>query len=190
MLKNRIRQRLQFRAPYYDAGFTRETFAGGVGLVMRMVDTIAGPRTVRLIAARVGSAYFSQASCGVEVSLDRPVYYNNLMPPVANPWPTVQATLVVRNWTDFPVEFTFPTSQRFDFIVRDTQNREVLRWSDGRQFLQVVGRETLNNKARRYSADIELRSREGKMLPDGSYSLAGYLTTQDAGSALMGTVRF
>jgi hypothetical protein len=89
------------------------------------------------------------------------------------------------------VEFAFPTSQRFDFIVRDAQNREVLRWSDGRTFLQVSGRETLDKQSCRYSADIVLRSREGKLLLDGFYSLAGYLTTQDAGSGLlMGTVTF
>lgn len=183
--------RLTFLAPCKDAGLTSEYFARDVGLVQRILDTFAGPRTIWLVAAHIGSADFSPTSYGVEVSLDRPVYYNNLMPPVVNPWPTARATLVVRNGTDFPVEFTFPTSQRFDFIVRDAQNREVLRWSDGQAFLQVSDRETLLKQSRRYSADIVLRSREGKMLPDGSYSLAGYLMTQNAGSGLLtGTVTF
>jgi hypothetical protein len=185
--------RLAFRAPCNDAGLTSEYFAGGVGLVQRVFDTIAGPRIVRLVAAHIGSADFAETAYGVEVSLDRPVYYNNLMPPVVNPWPTARATLVVRNTTAFPVEFTFPTSQRFDLIVRDAQGREVLRWSDGRAFLQVLGQEILQNESRRYAADIVLQSREGKTLPAGSYSLTGYLTTQDAGSGLpgmLGTVRF
>jgi hypothetical protein len=180
--------RLDFQAPCIDAGLTGEYFAGGVGLVQRVLNTIAGPRIVRLTAAHVGSSNLPEAAYGVEVSLDRPVYFNNLMPPVINPWPTAQARLVVRNGTQFPVEFTFPTSQRFDFIVRDARGQEVLRWSDGRVFLQVVGRDTLANESRSYSADILLKSREGKPLPAGFYALVGYLTTQGSESGLLNMI--
>jgi hypothetical protein len=99
----------------------------------------------------------------------------------------------VRNHTEWQVEFTFPTSQRFDFIVRDALGKEVLRWSDGRVFLQVMGREILLKESRSYSADIVLKSRDGKPLPAGFYTLVGYLTTQGSGSGLLnitGTVIF
>ena len=106
------------------------------------------------------------------------------MPPIVNPWPTARARLVVRNGTEIPVEFDVATSQRFDFIVRDALGQEVLRWSDGRAFAQVLGRETLRNESRSYSADLVLRSRDGKRLPAGRYTLVGYLTTQGSESGL------
>jgi hypothetical protein len=180
--------RLDFQAPCIDAGVAGEYFAGGVGLVQRVLNTIAGPRIFRLIAAQVGSSTFPETSYGIEVSLDRPLYYNNLMPPIINPWPTARARLVVRNGTDLPVEFSFSTSQRFDFIVRDARGQEVLRWSDGRAFLQVMGQETLRNESRTYAADILLQDRKGKPLAAGFYSLVGYLTTLGSESGLLSMI--
>jgi hypothetical protein len=177
--------RLDFAATCMDGGIVSEYFAGGVGLVQRVFNTIAGPRTFQLVAAHVGASELPAASYGIEVSLDRPLYYNNLMPPIIDPWPKARARLTVRNQTEWPVEFTFPTSQRFDFIVRDALGKEILRWSDGRVFLQVVGQETLLKESRSYSADIVLKSRDGKPLPAGFYTLVGYLTTQGSGSGLL-----
>ena len=185
--------RLDFLSRCADGGIVSEYFVSGVGLVQRVLQTIAGPRIVRLVAARVGGLELPVAPYGIEVSLDRPLYYNNLMPPIINPWPTARARLVVRNKTELPVEFTFPTSQRFDFIVRDALGKEILRWSDGRAFLDVIGRESLVNRSRSYSADIALKSRDGKQLPAGFYTLAGFLTTQGSASGLLqmtGTVIF
>ena len=89
-----------------DAGISSEYFAGGVGLVQRVLNTIAGPRTIQLVSASVGPSELPVTSYGVEVSLDRPVYYNNLMPPVIAPWPIARVRLAVRNETELPVEFT------------------------------------------------------------------------------------
>ena len=174
--------RLDFVPPCMDAGIASEYFADGVGLVQRVMHTIAGPRAVKLAAARVGRSMLPAASYGIEVSTDRPVYFNNLMPPIFNPWPTARVRLIVRNETEWPVEFAFTTSQRFDFIVRDASGKEVLRWSDGKAFLQVLGRETLLEGSRSYAADILLRGRDGKPLPAGSYTLVGYLTAQGSES--------
>ncbi len=185
--------RLDLQPPCADAGLTTEYFAGGVGLVQRVATTIAGAKTFKLVAALVGSSRYPETYYGIEISLDRPVFYNNLMPPIANPWPTARVVLVVRNKTEYPLEFTFPTSQRFEFIIRDAKSQEVLRWSDGRAFLQVVGRETLQNESRTYSADILLRGRDGKILPAGFYTITGYLMIQgleSGGLASMATATF
>jgi hypothetical protein len=176
--------RLDFGALCFDAGLGSEYFAAGVGLVQRVLNTFAGPRTVRLVSAKVGTSRYPESLYGVTVSMDRPVYYNNLMPPVVNPWPTAKVVLIVRNATDFPAAFTFATSQRFDFLVRDAQGAEILRWSDGRAFLEVMGQETLRNDMRSYAADIVLRSRDGKSLPEGFYVLEGYLTAKSTRSGL------
>jgi len=185
--------RLDFAPPCMDAGIASEYFADGVGLVQRVTHTIAGPRTVKLVAARVGRSVLPAAAYGIEVSANRPVYYNNLMPPVVNPWPTARVRLTVRNETEWPVEFTFPTSQRFEFIVRDASGKEVLRWSDGQAFLQAVGRETLLGGSRSYAEDLVLRGRDGKPLPAGLYTLVGYLTTpgSEAGNfSMFGSLTF
>ncbi len=173
---------LSFRSRCADGGILEENFARGVGLVRRVEETFIGPRTYRLVSARIGSQQFPVASYGIQVSMDRPIYFNNLMPPINSPWPTAHVMLAIKNRTQFPIEFMFPTSQRFDFVVSDATGNEVLRWSDGKSFLQVVGKETLINDDRHYAVDIALRSREGEILPPGFYSLTGYLTVQDSPS--------
>jgi hypothetical protein len=175
-----------YRCDCYDAGLLTENFASGVGLVQRVGETIAGPVTYKLVYAQVDGAEFPAAFYGIQVSMDRPVYYNNLMPPVANPWPTAQVLLTVRNTTEIPVQVTFPTSQRFDFVVRDALGAEILRWSDGHAFLQSVGQETLVSGSWRFPAEIKLRSRDSKVLPAGSYTLTGFLTSQSSGSGSSG----
>jgi len=185
--------RISYQSPCADAGLLTENFAAGVGLVQRILETFPGPQTYRLASARVGSLELPKAVYGVQVSMDRPVYYNNLLPMIYSPWPTAQVMLVVRNTTGIPVTFTFPTSQRFDFIVRDAFGKEVLRWSDGRMFLQVVEQETLLNESRHYPAEIILKDRDGEVLPPGFYTLTGYLTLQNwepGISSTLGTVTF
>ena len=169
--------RLDFITQCADAGIADEYFAPGVGLVQRNLHSVAGPRTMRLVAAYVGGAELPAESYGIELSLDRPLYYSNFMPPIVEPWPTARVRLTVRNTTDLPVTFTFPTSQRFDFVVHDSLGKEMSRWSDGRAFLQVSGQEVLAKESRRYSADLALRTRDGKPLPSGFYRLTGHLTT-------------
>lgn len=41
------------------------------------------------------------------------------------------------------IEFTFPSSQRYDFVVRDEAGEEVWRWSEGMMFLQAISHATL-----------------------------------------------
>jgi hypothetical protein len=50
----------------------------------------------------------------------------------------VRFVLHVTNVTESPVDFTFPTSQRYDFMVDDGAGQEVWRWSADRAFTQVV----------------------------------------------------
>jgi hypothetical protein len=185
---NRV-MRIDFTSRCMDAGIGSEYFAGGVGLIQRVLNTLAGPRTINLIAAHINSSDFPPPY-GIGISLDRPLYYNNLMPPVVDPWPTARVRLTVRNETEWPVRFAFPTSQRFDFIVRDSSGKELMRWSDGRLFLMVMGEEIFLKESRSYSADLVLRTRDGRPLPAGFYTVTGYLTTRgaDSDSATMAAI--
>lgn len=176
--------RLDFLTPCADAGVSREYFARGVGLVRREVTTIAGPRVVELVSATVGSKRFPRTPYGVAVSVDRPVYFNNFMPPVLDPVPTLKAAIVLRNRSDTPLALVFPTAQRFDFVLRDARGREISRWSDGRAFTQQSGQETPVGGSLVYSADIRLADRGGSPLAAGFYSLIGYLTTSGSDPGL------
>jgi hypothetical protein len=56
----------------------------------------------------------------------------------------VRLTLTVTNRSRNPVTLRFPTSQRYDFRVRDSEGALLWRWSDGRAFAQVSGEEVLD----------------------------------------------
>jgi hypothetical protein len=185
--------RIDFQAPCADAGIATENFAPGVGLVQRTMESFMGPRSYKLAYARVGSQEYPKAAYGVQVAIDQPVYYNDLMPGITKPWPTAKAMLAIQNTTLTPVTFTFPTSQQFEFIVRDALGKEVLRWSDGFAFAQVVTQKTLVHDSWRYPVQITLKGRDGKVLAPGFYTLTGYLAVQNLGSSapsMSGTVAF
>lgn len=55
----------------------------------------------------------------------------------------VRFTFHVTNTAAAPLELTFPTSQRHDFVVEDLEGRTLWRWSDDRAFLQAVTHATL-----------------------------------------------
>lgn len=87
----------------------------------------------------------------------------------------VKMLLHVTNSGDGPVAFTFPTSQRHDFVVRTPAGSEVWRWSEGRAFAQVVTRDTL--------APGESWALEAVWTPEadrtGVYRATGLLTAMD-----------
>ena len=51
---------------------------------------------------------------------------------------SVYFTLHVTNDTPRPQTFTFPSSQRYDFVVRTSAGEEVWRWSEGMMFMQAL----------------------------------------------------
>jgi hypothetical protein len=50
----------------------------------------------------------------------------------------VRLVFHVTNTSGAPVEFTFPTSQRYDFIVETVEGAPVWRWSEDRMFAQMM----------------------------------------------------
>jgi len=163
-----------------DAGLERDVFLPSVGLVRRTSQTIIGPRNFDLIYARLGSTVISGGDAGFSLTLDKHIYYANLMPPVdprrAIPAAVVRMTL--RNATGDPLELTFTSGQRFDIVMYNADGKEVYRWSADKSFIALVGRETITAEknwveaiplgqgdrplpAGRYVAFAELKS-EGK----------------------------
>lgn len=86
----------------------------------------------------------------------------------------VRLTLHVTNATSARLEFTFPTSQRYDFVVEGVGGERLWRWSDDRAFSQVVTEAVLEpGETWTMEAVWEHGGRSG------SHVAAGRVTSQD-----------
>lgn len=81
-----------------------------------------------------------------------------------------------------PVMLHFSTSQRYDFVISDEQGNERWRWSKGRVFAMVLGREAIGAERLR----LTYTERIPVSLPPGRYYVQGTLT--DRGRSLRGSV--
>jgi hypothetical protein len=165
-----------------DAGFSEEVFVAGVGLVRRIAITIAGPRIFELAWARVNGAVISGSELAFHLSIDRPVYVANLRPPVdpVRSVPALTARLTLRNRTSEPVALQFPSGQRYDLEIRDSNGRRVFLWSEGRAFTLALARVELKEGELVYVAEIRLSDRSGRVFPPGRYTLEAWLTTTES----------
>ncbi|MBM3744395.1 MAG: hypothetical protein FJW34_01185 [Acidobacteria bacterium] len=166
-----------------DAGLTEEFFLPYVGLVRRTATTIAGPVSYDLIYARLGGVtYVSEREASFHLSLDRPVYYANFMPPIdpRRTVPEMTARLTLRNSHPEPILLTFSSGQSFDLALKTEDGKEVYRWSEGRAFIQVIRRESPALGEKNYVVVVPLADKAGKTLPEGRYIAEGWLTTMGA----------
>jgi len=174
-----------------DAGLSDETFAPGVGLLRRTSITIAGPRTLELLYARVRGVSVAGAELSFGASLDRPVYISDLQPPVdpsrAIPVLTVRFTL--RNTTTTPVNLDFNTGQQYDVVIRDSSGRALYQWSLGILFAQVISRLTVGPGEKNFVLAVPLGDRAGQPFPAGRYTLEVWLTPT-AGKVYAATLGF
>src|SRR5437867_13073084 len=83
-----------------------------------------------------GAAGGEAASTVFEVSLstDKAVYRSG--EPIA-------LTLSVSNHTGAELRLAFPSTQRFDFAIRDAAANQIWRWSADQLFGQMLGAETI-----------------------------------------------
>ena len=150
-----------------DAGLDGEIYAPYVGLVERTSVTIAGPRRMQLVYARVGGVTVLN---GPEVSFtlapDKTIY--------ATGEPAL-VRLALRNTTPNPLNLTFTSGQRFDIVIRSQSGAEVYRWSAARTFISLVSEETIAAGERNYAETIPLANNGGQPLPPGRYSIDAWI---------------
>jgi hypothetical protein len=174
-----------------DAGFEEEVFAAGVGLVRRTSQTIGGPRHFELISAQVGSSTIAPEGLSFSLSIDKPVYVADRMPPV-DPnrlVPVMRANMKIRNTSDVPVVLQFNSGQKFDLVVRGESGAEVLRWSAGKVFTLAVESFRLAPGEQGFTAELPLAVSEGVPLDPGAYTVEAWLTTTE-GKLFSATVAF
>lgn len=162
-----------------DAGITSDVWAPYIGLARRTMTTIAGPVTFELIYARLGGVtVVSDRETFFQLTLDKPLYTANLMPPVdpAQATPLLRARFTLRHTGEKPLLVELPSGQVYDFAIRDNKGETVYQWSAGKAFPQVVEQMAVGPGERNWVLVIPL-ARDGKVLEAGDYVAEAWLAT-------------
>jgi len=172
-----------------DAGLETDFLLPWVGLVSRTAQTIVGPRRYDLVYARLGTATVVYApELTFSLTLDRPVYTANLMPPVVpdNAIPRLYARMALRNTTATPVKLEFATGQMYEMVLWNDQGKQIWRWSEGKAFTQAFHAITVSRAERVWTETIRLAAGNFAEnfagiapLPEGRYVLECWLTTTE-----------
>lgn len=90
------------------------------------------------------------------------------------PGELINLTLVKVNIGNNPIELSYNTSQRIDFIARRFE-QQVWQWSENRNFAQVLEGVKLNpDEAAAYQESWKQRSNEGQQIKSGIYQIRGW----------------
>jgi hypothetical protein len=148
-----------------DVGVTEELYVENIGMVRRVMQTIAGPLTFELVNAGTGKIQIQADSAArFEVTLDPPAPQAREL--VANLRLTVppEQSLVL----------TFPTSQEYDVALRDEQGNRLWVWSADKLFLQMI-QEKVFIGHRTWRVVIPVAAALGGPLRPGKYVLEAWL---------------
>jgi hypothetical protein len=160
-----------------DAGLEREVYQANIGLVERTEQTLAGPRTRKLVAAKVGQWTLG----GQDGSL--------FQVQVARKDATTLTVTMRLNAGPAPYQVTFPTGQTYDVVLRDPDGAVVWRWSEGQAFLQMAREEEVPAAGLRYAVDIPLALQLPRPWKDGVYTVEAWLTAGASGREFAGAAR-
>jgi hypothetical protein len=112
---------------------------------------------------------------GLSIATDKAIYH---------PEDPITITLTVFNYTEDRVIFTFTSTQRYDFFIRQ-EGREIWRWSAERFFALVMGEERIQpGKSLVYTETYRAKDK----LTPGIYSITGMLTCRDSAKPMQATI--
>ena len=151
-----------------DTGLQQEQYAEHLGMLRRVVSTIAGPRTFDLIAARAGNITIDAApSASFGVSLG----------PATGAGP-VLATFRLRVNSKLPLTLSFSSGQEYDFALKSSAGTTLWRWSASRTFLQALHQRIVADE---WSATVEIPwpTTSGGVLQPGDYTVEALVTNSN-----------
>jgi hypothetical protein len=176
--------RVELRGPCADAGSTDEVFVAGIGMIEHEEVTIAGPQRYRLREARIDGKTISRevSALSFAVSLDKPVYRPNLMPPVdpAQAVPTLRAVARIENTSGQPLRLDFRSGQQFDAQIVGPLGDILCTWSATRLFTQAATSIKLDGGFQEFVVEASLGNAD-TLEPwlAGRYLLRTWLPTSD-----------
>lgn len=149
-----------------DAGVVSEQFGENVGMLRRVVQSIAGPRTYDLVYARVGNTVL-EAMPGGRFTVTADSYQNS---------PTIRVTMRLQTLgTSNMLPLTFPSSQEYEVLLRDPEGKVVWAWSDGKAFTQNLHTREVSGQ---WSATVEIPRPPSTGEPRAAvYTVQSWLTT-------------
>ena len=157
---------IQYRAiGCADVGQLQEQYADHLGMLRRVVSTIAGPRTFDLIAARVGNITIDAApSASFSMSLG----------PTTGTGP-VLATFRLRVNSNLPLTLSFSSGQEYDFALKDSAGTTLWKWSASQTFLQALHQRIVADE---WSATVEIPwpTTSAGVLQPGDYTVEAVVT--------------
>jgi hypothetical protein len=148
-----------------DVGPIEEQYADHLGMLRRVVTTIAGPRTFDLIAARVGNITIQAAPTGsFSVSLG----------PTTGAGP-VLATFRLHVNSKLPITLSFTSGQEYDFSLKNSSGATLWTWSASRTFLQALHQRIVADE---WSETVEIPwpTTSGGVLQPGDYTVEAVVT--------------
>lgn len=87
----------------------------------------------------------------------------------------ISITLSLTNCAENDVRLFYPDSQRYEFIVKDEEGKEVWRWSQDKDFTQGEGDETFEpGEDITYNEVWDQRGQDGEQLSPGLYQILGF----------------
>lgn len=119
-----------------------------------------------LIASGNATLEERNVSYGISMSTDKMNYS------VGEP---IIITLKIFNYTEEEITFHFNTGQRYDFIIKDEEGKEIWRWSKDMMFAMVLGEETLGQ----HNPEVIFRAEYRGKLNPSYYKITGVLVAQD-----------
>ena len=88
----------------------------------------------------------------------------------------LEATLVLKNVSSRFIPLEFPTTQRFDLLVRDAAGKEVVQWSEDRAFEAEPGYVGINpGEHLQYNAAFSTRD----LQPGKRYTVTAFFPTRE-----------
>jgi len=149
-----------------DAGDLAEQYTENIGMLRRVVNTLAGPRTYDLVHARVGAQAISAGSFGdFSISV--------LPAPQPGFW---TATLRIQQRAPSRLTLHFSSGQEYDARLRDADGNVVWTWSAGRLFVQAEHSVQLNGDWR---ADLTIPQPSAAANAPPLYTLEAWLTNAE-----------
>jgi hypothetical protein len=176
--------RVDWASACADAGIASEWFAPGVGLIRRDELSFAGIVTSELVRAELEGGPLPRAGYVTALSLDRPLYHYNLMPPIdPGAIPTVAGTFAVHKRADLPLVLAFSGCKSVSLAAVGEGGEvvvlaggsdggccecdHVVEWDFSRGPLVIP-------------FAFKLAGEGGRPLPDGRYAVEATLDTVDA----------